>query len=265
MRHVTSVAGRELRGLFVSPVAYGVLALFAVLCGLFFVLTTVAFNDGVIRLEQFQAFDQLQQINLNDHLIAPFYDSMAFMLLLLIPAVTMGFFAAEKTNGTQELLLTSPLTMWDIVLGKFLAGAAFVALLTLIVAAYPVILYLYADQTAGGPETGKTLSGLLGVLLVGWTYVSIGIFASSITRSQVIAFLLTLVLLVVLVILPFVADLGVAGASHTGALLRYLSTESHVSELRGGLVDTTDLAYFAVMITSFLVLTKAAVESVRWR
>ena len=265
MRHVTSVAARELRGLFVSPVAYGVLSLFAVLAGLFFVLTTVAFNDGVMRLEQFQAFSQLEQVNLNDHLIGPFYDSMAFMLLLLIPAVTMGFFASEKTNGTQELLMTSPLTMWDIVLGKFLAGAAFVGLLALIVAAFPLILFLYADQTAGGPEPGKTVAGLLGVVLVGWTYVSIGLFASSITRSQMIAFLLTLVLLVVLIILPFVADLGVAGASSARELLRYLSTEQHVGELRKGLVDTMDLAYFAVMISAFLVLTKAAVESVRWR
>ncbi len=265
MKHVTSVAGRELRGLFVSPVAYVVLSLFAVLAGVFFVVTTAAFHDGVIRLTQMQLFDQLQQANLNDHLIGPFFDSMAFMLLLLLPAITMGFFASEKTNGTQELLMTSPLTMWDIVLGKFLAGAVFTLLLTLVVAAFPMILFLYADETAGGPELGKTVAGLMSVVLVGWTYVSIGIFASSITRSQVIAFLLTLVLLVVLIILPFVADLGVAGASDAREFLRYLSTEQHVAELRKGVVDTKDLAYFGVMIASFLVLTKAAVESVRWR
>ena len=84
MRHVTSVATRELRGLFASPVAYAVLALFAILAGVFFTLTTIAFNDGILRLQQFQAFDQLSQINLNDHLIAPFYDSMAFMLMLSV-------------------------------------------------------------------------------------------------------------------------------------------------------------------------------------
>jgi ABC-2 type transport system permease protein len=259
------VATRELRGLFASPVAYAVLALFAILAGVFFTLTTIAFNDGILRLQQFQAFDQLSQINLNDHLIAPFYDSMAFMLMLLIPAVTMGFFAAEKTNGTQELLLTSPLTMWDIVLGKFLAGVAFVALLGLVVAAYPAILFLYADQTAGGPEPGKTLAGLFGVLLLGWTYTAVGIFASSITRSQIVAFLLTLVLLVVLIILPFVADMGVAGASAARDLLRYLATDQHLAELRKGLIDTKDLAYFVVMISAFVVMTKASVESVRWR
>ena len=260
MRHVGNVAGRELRGLFVSPVAYGVLSLFAVLAGVFFVVTTVAFNDWIFRLQQFQAFDQLSQLNLNDHLIGQFYHSMAVVLLFLIPGITMGLLASEKTNGTQELLLTSPLTIWDIVLGKFLAGAIFVTLLVLLIGLYPGILFVYGD-----PEVGKTLSGLLGVLLVGWTYVAIGVFASSVTRSQVVAFLLTFVLLLVLLILPAISELGVAGTSEARDLLRYLSTDAHLEELVKGLVDSSDLAYFAVMIGSFLVLTKTAVESVRWR
>jgi ABC-2 type transport system permease protein len=257
---VTSVAGRELRGLFVSPVAYGVLTLFAFLAGIFFVITTAAFQEWLLRLQQYQAFDQLEQINLNDHLIGQFYQSMTVVLLFLIPGVTMGFFAAEKTNGTQELLLTSPLTIWDIVLGKFLAGALFIALLTGMVGLYPLLLFVYGD-----PEVGKTLTGLLGVLLVGWVYVAIGLFASSMTRSQVIAFLLTFVLLLVLMILPAVADLAVAGSSGVSDVLRWLSTDPHVQQLTTGLVETSALAYFAVMIGSFLVLTKAAVESVRWR
>ena len=260
MRHVFAIAGRELRSMFVSPVAYGVLSLFAILAGVFFVVTTVAFNDWIFRLQQFQAFDQLSQLNLNDHLIGQFYHSMAVVLLFLIPGITMGLLASEKTNGTQELLLTSPLTIWDIVLGKFLAGAIFVALLVLLIGLYPGILFVYGD-----PELGKTLSGLLGVLLVGWTYVAIGVFASSVTRSQVVAFLLSFVLLLVLLILPAISELGVAGTSGASELLRYLSTDAHLEELVKGLVDSSDLAYFALMIGSFLVLTKAAVESVRWR
>ena len=260
MKHVVSVAGRELRGLFVSPVAYGVLSLFAVLAGFFFILGVAWFADLVMRAQQFQAFDVLADLNLNDRLIAEFYGSMSVVLLFLVPGITMGLFAAEKTNGTQELLLTSPLTIWDIVLGKFLAGAIFVTLLVLLIGLYPGILFVYGD-----PELGKTLSGLLGVLLVGWTYVAIGVFASSVTRSQVVAFLLSFVLLLVLLILPAISELGVAGSSEASELLRYLSTDAHLEELVKGLVDSSDLAYFAVMIGSFLVLTKAAVESVRWR
>jgi ABC-2 type transport system permease protein len=260
MKHVTSVAGRELRGLFVSPVAYIVLSLFALIGGVFFTVTVAAFNEWVFRLQQFQAFDQLQELNLNEHLIGQFYQSMAVVLLFLVPGITMGLFASEKTNGTQELLLTSPLTIWDIVLGKFLAGALFVLLLGAVVGAFPALLFAYGD-----PEPLQTLSGLLGVVLVGLTYVAIGGFASSLTRSQMIAFLLTFVVLLVLLILPAIADLDVAGAGGMGAFMRWLSTESHLEGLVKGLVDTQHLAYFAVMITGFLVLTKASVESVRWR
>ena len=259
MKHVGSVAGRELRGLFLSPIAYGVLALFSVLAGLFFILNLAWFNDLVLRLQQFQAFDRLEAMNLNDDLIREFYGSMSVVLLFLVPGITMGLFAAEKSNGTQELLLTSPLTIWDIVLGKFLAGALFVAVLTLIVGAFPLLLFVYGD-----PELGKTLTGLAGVLLVGWTYVAIGAFASSLTRSQVVAFLITFVLLLFLLLLPAVSDLGIA-AGRAGDLLRWASTGSHFEELLKGLVSTADLAYFAVMIGTFLLLTKAAVESVRWR
>jgi len=259
MKHIASVAGRELRGLFLSPIAYGVLALFSVLAGLFFILNLAWFNDLVMRLQQFQAFDRLEEMNLNDDLIKEFYGSMSVVLLFLVPGVTMGLFAAEKTNGTQELLLTSPLTIWDIVLGKFLAGALFVALMAVIVGAYPLLLFAYGD-----PEVGKTLTGLLAVLLVGWTYVAIGAFASSLTRSQVVAFLVSFVLLLSLLLLPAVSDLGVAVGGGAD-LLRWISTASHFEEMLKGLVSTSDLAYFAVMIGSFLLLTKAAVESVRWR
>lgn len=261
MRHVGSVAGRELRSLFVSPVAYGVLALFAVLAGLFFVLGVAAFDTWVRQLMQFQALDQLQELNLNDHLIANFYDTMSVVLLFLVPGITMGVFAAEKTNGTLELLLTSPLTIWDIVLGKYLGAALFVALLVALVGAFPGLLFLYGD-----PEPGKTISGLLGLLLVGWTYTAIGCFASSITRSQVVGFLISFVLLLCLLLLPAISELGVVGdAAALGGALRWLSTGTHFQQLLKGLVDTSDLAYFAVVIGSVLLLTKAAVESVRWR
>lgn len=262
MKHVASVAGRELRGLFVSPVAYGLLALFAVLSGIFFIVTLSAFQEWLMRMMQFQAMDRMAEMNLNDDMIAPFYQSMAVVLLFLIPGITMGVYAAEKTNGTQELLLTSPLTIWDIVLGKFVAGAVFVAALVGIVGLYPAVLWIYGNP---GPDFGKTAAGLIGLLGVGWMYVAIGGFASSLTRSQVVSFLLSFVLLLMLMFLPAIADLGVAGASGARDVFRYLAADAHLEPLVKGLVDTKDLAYFATMIGVFLLLTKASVESVRWR
>jgi ABC-2 type transport system permease protein len=255
------VAGRELLSMFVSPVAYGVLSLFSILGGVFFILYLADFSAYVLQLQQMQAVQELEATNLSDHLVIGFYDSMSMVLLFLIPGITMGLFTSEKTNGTQELLLTSPLTIWDIVLGKFLAAAAFVALLAAIVGMFPAILFLYGD-----PEFGKTVAGLLGVLLVGWTYAAIGCFASSLTRSQVLAFLITFVILLCILLVPAVAALGIAGsASGVAEVLRWLSTGTHSVELSKGLVDTSDLAYFVVMIGVFLFLTKAVVESIRWR
>jgi len=254
MRHVTDFAGRELRSLFVSPVAYGVLSLFSVLASVFFLLDVAWFHELAGRIQQYQAYEE--QLNLNEHLIGEFYGSISVVLLFLVPAITMGLFAAEKANGTEELLHTSPVTPWDIVLGKLLGAALFVSILIGIVGLFPGLLFIYGD-----PEVGRTLSGLLGLL-----YVAIGGFASSITRSQIIAFLISLVLLLVILLLPAVADLGVAaGASWVGELCRYLSANVHLEQLVGGIVDTGDLAYFAMMIAIFALMTKASVESARWR
>jgi ABC-2 type transport system permease protein len=259
MRHVATVASREFRSLFVSPVAYLVLSLFAIMAGIFFVLDVAAFNMHVLQAQQFQAVEELRRLNLNDHLVAYFYDSMAIVLLFVVPGITMGLFVSEKTNGTQELLMTSPLTIWDIVLGKYLAVAAFVTLMVAMLGAFPALLFVY-----GNPELGKTLCGALGLLLVGWTYAAVGGFASSITRSQVVSFLISFVLLLCLLLLPAITNLGVAGDA-AGAAFRWLSTAAHFQEMLTGLVDSADLVYFAVAIGSFLLLTKAAVESVRWR
>jgi ABC-2 type transport system permease protein len=265
MKHVSTIAGRELKSLFVSPVAYVVLTLFSVLAGFFFLSSVLQFTEYVIRLQQFQLMDQLRELNLNDQVIAPFLGVMSVVLLFVIPGITMGLFAAEKANGTDELLMTSPLTIWEIVLGKYLAAAAFVVILVAMVALFPGLLFIYGD-----PELPKTLAGLGGLLAVGLTYTAIGAFASSLTRNQVIAFVLAFVLLLLLWMLSFLADLGAAGgtlgpANTLSNLLRYLSSSDHFEQLVKGLVDTTDLVYFAVIIGSFLLLAKAAVESVRWR
>jgi ABC-2 type transport system permease protein len=264
VRHVGAIAGRELGSLFASPAAYAVLTLFAVLAGFFFLSGVLQFQEYVIRMQSFQMMEQLEQLNLNDHVIAPFQHVMSVVMLFLIPGITMGLFASEKANGTQELLLTSPITIWELVIGKFLAAAAFVLLLVLLLAVFPGILFLYGD-----PELGKTAAGLLGLLLVGLVYAAIGAFASSVTQSQLIAFFLAFVLLLLLWMLGFLADLGAAGGAAgseaTGDLLRWLSSAEHFEAMVMGLIDTKNLAYFGVMTGGFLVLTKTAVESVRWR
>lgn len=261
MKHIPAIAGRELRSLFTSPVAYAVMAVFATLCGFFFLSFVLQFDDLVARYQAFGMQEQLEALNLNDWILAPFLQSMAFVFLILIPAVTMGLFASEKTNGTQELLLTSPITIWELVLGKFAAAAIFVAVLVVIIAVYPLLLFLY-----GNPEVGKTLAGLLGVLLLGWGYAAVGAFASSVTRSQLIAFFLALALLLMLLMIGFVAQLSESGGpAWVSSFLKYLATTDHLEQTVMGLIDTSHLAYFATLIAVPLILAKTAVESVRWR
>lgn len=265
MKHVSPIARRELHAFFVSPVAYVVLTLWSVLSGSFFLSNLLGFAAEYDEAQRLQSEAHLAQLNLNDGLIMPFLGAMWIVMLFLLPAVTMGLFANEKSNGTEELLLTSPVTGWDIVLGKFCAGGAFALLMIAIAAFFPGLLFVY-----GEPELGRTAAGLLALLLVALTYVAVGAFASSLTRSQLIAFMLTLVILVVLgMLLPFIVDAGIAGGHGASSALAdamgWASTGRHAENLLAGLVDTADLAYFAAAIAGFLVLTKTAVESVRWR
>lgn len=265
MRHVGAIASRELRSFFVSPVAYVTLTLFAVLGGFFFLASVLGFDAQVAEAQQLRAFDFLNRLNVNDHVITPFYGVMWVVILFLVPGITMGLFAAEKSNGTQELLLTSPVTIWELVIGKYLAAAAFVTILVAMLALFTGILFLY-----GEPEPAKTLSGLLGLLLVALTYAAVGTFASSVTRNQLIAFFLSLVLLLILWMLSIVADLGAGGGAIASdglvsRSMRWLSSADRFEQMVRGLVDTKDLAYFGFMIGTFLILTKASIESVRWR
>ena len=266
MNHVLAIAGRELGSLFVSPVAYVVLTLWSVLAGTFFLSSLIGFDTQIAQASQFGAHEFLAQMNLNDHLITPFFGSMWIVLLFLVPAVTMGLFASEKANGTDELLYTAPIRVWEIVIGKFLAGFGFVGLMTLIVAFFPAILFFY-----GEPEVGKTAAGLLGLLLVSMSYVGVGALASSLTRNQLIAFVITMVsLLVIGLMLPFIVEVGIGGDSGGGGIgigptMRYISTGTHFETLMSGVVDTADLVYFAVVIGVCMVVSKASLESVRWR
>ena len=265
MRHVGQIAGRELRSLFVSPVAYVVLTMWAVLAGFFFLSAVSGFGLELMRMQQYGAYDQLRAMNLNDHLFLPFLGSMWIVLVFAIPGVSMGLLAAERVNGTQELLLTAPLSIWEIVLGKYLAGACFALLMVGVVACFAGLLFGYGD-----PEVGKTAAGLLGLLLVSLAYMSVGIFASSLTSNYLIAFFLSFGSLLTLLLLPFIAEMASAGqtpgASHVlSDVLSWLGTGGHFERIAQGWIDTSDLFYFAAFISAFLIIAKTAVESVRWR
>jgi ABC-2 type transport system permease protein len=265
VKHIGAIAGREIRSYFVSPVAYAVLSLWAVIAGFFF----VALISFYAQAQSYPDPQVQAQMNLHAQIVAPLLQTMWVVMLLLVPALTMGLFAGEKTNGTLELYLTSPITIWEFVLGKYLATAAMVTLLVAVLKAYLALLFYYGNP---GPELAQTGVALGGFWLVGLSYAAVGACFSAITRSQVIAFVLTFVVLLVLWMLGAVApDAAAAASGSTPALaagmklVAWLSSAEHFEQMVGGLVSTRGLAYFAFMIGAFLILTKTAIESVRWR
>jgi len=265
VRHTFVIAGRDLGSYFISPVAYAVLSLWAVIAGFFFVALIAFYAEA----QQYPDPQYLAQLNLHQQVVAPLLQTMWIVLLLFVPALTMGVFAGEKSNGTQELYLTSPITIWELVLGKFLATATMVTLLVAVLAGYLGLLFYYGNP---GPELAQTAVAVGGFWLVGITYAAIGSFFSAITRSQVIAFVVTFVVLLVLFLIGSVAGSAAAAASDSSPalaaglqLVAWLSSAEHLEQLTGGLVSTRALAYFVFVIGAFLIVTKTAIESVRWR
>ncbi len=257
MRNVLAIAGKDLRSYFTSPIAYVVLTGYLLLGGWFFFNMLSAFNQMLMAYMSFNAPEALEAMNLNEWVIAPLLHNLAVVLVILVPMITMRSFAEEKRNGTYELLMTSPLTVPEIVIGKFVGGFVFILLMVLLTGLYPLILVWFGD-----PEVGIILSGLLGLLLLGSSFVAIGLFTSSVTDNQIVAAVSCLVTLLLLYIIAWPAQ---KAGEFLGPFLRYLSLTEHFNELVKGVIDTRDIVYFVSVIVLALFLTLRSVESLRWR
>ncbi len=258
MRHVGAIAGRELRSMFATPVAYVMFSVYLVFSGFAFFLSLTGFVSALQQIQAFQRFDLLEQFNLNTSVIEPSLGIFSFVFLLLIPLLTMRVFAEEQASGTIELLLTSPLTIWEIVLGKYLAILVVLGMLVGLSALYPALLFYYGD-----PELLPTLAGLMGLFLYGAAFAALGCLISSLTRSQISAALVTFFAGLILFLIDYFAEVSLQGTSQQ--VVRYLGLRVHFDELVRGVVKTDDLVYFAVVIVFFVSGVRAATESLRWR
>ena len=258
MRHVGAIAGRELRSIFSTPVAYVMFSVYLVFSGFAFFLSLTGFLSALQQIQAFQRVDLLEQFNLNTSVIEPSLGIFSFVFLLLIPLLTMRAFAEEQATGTIELLLTSPLTIWEIVLGKYLAILVVIGMLVGLSALYPALLFYYGD-----PELLPTLAGLMGLFLYGAAFAAIGCLISSLTRSQISAALVTFFAGMILYLIDYFAELSLQGTSQQ--VVRYLGLRVHFDELVSGVVKTDDLVYFAVVVVFFVSGVRAATESLRWR
>ena len=258
IRNVLTIAGREFRSIFTSPIAYVVLTGFLLLGGWFFFNLVDRFNLLVSLYSSFQQMgDAANQLNLNEFVVAPLLQNLAVILVILVPMITMRSFAEEKRTGTYELLLTSPIGTGQIVVGKFLGAAGFITIMVALTGIYGWILVAY-----GNPEVGVMLAGYLGLLLLALSFVAVGLFASSLTENQIIAAVTGLVMLLLLFVIAWPAD---SAGEPVASILRYVSVTEHFSEMVQGIIDTKSLIYFASMVVGWMFLTQRSVESIRWR
>ncbi|MEK7335062.1 MAG: ABC transporter permease subunit [Candidatus Binatota bacterium] len=256
MKNILTIAAKEIRSFFVSPIAYVVLTGFLLLGGWFFFNLLFRFNYLLTLYSSFQNPQGLQGLNLNEHVVAPLLHNLTIIFVIMVPIITMRSFAEEKKNGTYELLLTSPLTVTEIVLGKFLGSLFFVFTMILLTGIYPAILLFY-----GNPELGMLASGYLGLFLLAVVFVSVGLLTSSLTENQIVAAVTCFVILLLLYVLSWPSET----TATLGDVLKYLSVIEHFSEMVKGLVDTRNLVYFLSLILLSLFLTHRSVEASRWR
>jgi ABC-2 type transport system permease protein len=255
MRNTWVIAKRDLGSFFSSPIFYVVTTVFLLLYSFIF------FN--ILNFFSFQSFQagQMQgmgmNLNLNEMVIEPSFHNMSVILLLIIPIITMRSFADEKKMKTFRLLLSSPVHLVEIILGKYLACMIVVTLMVLI-SSYSVGFLLLL----GEPEIGPIITGYVGILLMAGCYVSVGIFASSLTDNQIIAAVLTFGFSLFMWVIGWGAQ--AAGAT-TGQVLQYLSIVEHMEHFLKGMVDTSDLVYYLSFILLSLFLCHRVLDSNRWR
>ena len=236
MRNMLIIARRELQAYFVSPIAYVITAAFLALTGYLFSMILYYSREATLQY---------------------LFQNVKTILLLIAPILTMRLLAEELSKGTIELLLTSPVRDWEIALGKYLASLGLFAVMLLLTGYYPLLLKIY-----GQPDWGPVWGGYLGFFLLGATLLSLGLFTSSLTSNQIVAAVLSLVLILAFWLLGALS--GIATGT-LGSLVNYLGLASHFGEFESGIIDSRDVVYAFSIIGASLFLTTRILEMRRWK
>lgn len=260
LRGVGAIYRKEMGHYFVSPVAYIVIGVFLVIAGLFYyTILTFYMERALAASMQAMQFGGPSDIDVAGMTINSLFSVLGQVALFLLPMLTMGVYAEERRRGTMELLMTSPVTDFQIVLGKYLASFSLYGIMLLPTLAYHGVLLWKSEPR---PPLGNILAGYLGILLLGAAFLALGNFVSSLTESQLIAAVLTFCVALVL----WVIDIAGGGAGTTrGEIFQYLSVLRHYEDFARGVVDTTSLVFYGSLVVLGLFLTLRSVDSMRWR
>lgn len=226
---------KELRSYFSSPIAYALIGFFILLSSVFFIL---------INLQQNYA-DFTGNLS-----------TMSFLLLFIIPILTMRILAEERKNGTEVLLVTSPASIGNIVLGKYLAALTVYLLMVAITFIYPIILFSF-----GKPPVAQLIGAYVGFILIGAAFISVGVFASALTESQVVAAIIGVVSLLLMWLMDSIA--GFVGG-FVAKILNWFSLLSRYDDFNRGILNLSPIIYYLSFIAVFIFLTIQVIERRRW-
>ena len=238
---ILTIALREIKNLFLSPLAWAIMAVLQLIVAYLFLTQLDTFMLLQPRLAGIEGAP-----GVTDIVVAPLLQTTGFLLLLIAPAITMRVFSDERRNRTLSLLLSAPVSMTEIVLGKFLGVTLFFLLLLAMLIAMPLSLYAGTELDAG-----KLAAGILGLALVLSAFAAIGVFMSSLTEQPVVAAISTLGLLILL----WIVDWSGSSQEQVSVLFQYLSIKTHFESFLKGLFSTADVGYYLLLIITFLILS----------
>jgi ABC-2 type transport system permease protein len=253
MRNVVTIARRELQAYFSSPIAYVVIGFFALLFGYFFYTLLWYFERQSMQVQPGGGMS----MNINQMLVGPVFMNVSVIVLFVMPMITMRTYAEEKRSGTIELLLTSPLTDLQIILGKFLGALGLYAVMLAVTFIHIGVLFVYGD-----PEWKPVATGYLGLLLMGGCFLSLGLFISSLTKNQIVAAMATFAVFLMLWVINWISSFVGPTAQ---AVLAHLSITEHFDDFAKGIIDTKHVIYYLSFMAFGLFLTMKSVDSERWR
>ena len=240
MRNFYAIFKKEFKSYFSLPIAYIFIVLFLGLSNLLFF--------------EIQKFFMAGQASMRG-----FFELMPWTFLFFIPAISMRLWAEEKKLGTMEMLMTLPVREYEVVLAKFLASFCF--LVVTIALSFPLVITVYA---LGSPDGGPIIGSYMGVLLMGAAYLSIGMFISSLTENQIVAFIISVVMILILMIIGWDIVLF-AMPNFLVPVFDYLGLGGHFASISRGVIDSRDLIYYFSLIGFFLYLNVRKLETGKWK
>jgi ABC-2 type transport system permease protein len=262
MQSFYAIYRKEMGHYFVSPIAYIFIGLFLFLSAYFFNYFLGVGIEQAFKMEmQSMQFGMPPEIDVPGRVMSAFFGLLATLVLFFTPILTMSVYAEERKRNTMELLMTSPITETQIVLGKYFASLTLFVLMLLPTASYLTFMFLRSEPV---PPWRLLLAGYAGVLLLGGSLLALGTFISSLTENQLIAAVLTFAAFLFLWVLD-IGNAGGASGAGIGAVVGYLSIISHYEDFTRGVIDTSALVYYFSFIVLFLFLTVRSIDSMRWR